>query len=114
MLKLQIREPVCRHLSHSHACSRPAGPPLPPAQACFNACRAELTRTNGWKTLPRGYCRQKCDYYAGAPKDVPRKAGRKDGSASACLGAAAPQVRAARFLQNPANSRYCKDKCGAP
>ena len=83
-------------------------------KACFDACRAELTRTNGWKTLPRGYCRKKCNYYAGAPNDVLRKAGRKAGSA-ACLGTCRAKVRAEPgFRQNPANRRYCKDKCGVP
>jgi len=41
-------------------------------RACFNKCRAELKRAGTWNSYPRGYCRRKCDYWAGAPPDVHR------------------------------------------
>jgi hypothetical protein len=34
-------------------------------KACLQQCRAELKSNGTWTTLPRGYCRQKCNYYGG-------------------------------------------------
>ena len=42
------------------------------ARSCFQNCRAELIRAGTFNSYPRGYCRQKCGYWEGAPSDVKR------------------------------------------
>lgn len=47
-------------------------------RACFDQCRANLQRNGQWDKFPRGYCRQQCNFYKGAPQDVLRKASRNN------------------------------------
>ena len=107
MINLEVCVPIAAAVLAFALLLAPSQPASAAAgKACFNACRAELTRTNGWNTLPRGYCRQKCNYYAGAPKDVMRKAGGKERSAAGCLDSCRAKARAEPgFQQNPANHR---------
>jgi hypothetical protein len=42
------------------------------AKTCFENCRVELKRAGTWDSYPRGYCRRKCGYWAGAPADAQR------------------------------------------
>jgi hypothetical protein len=39
-------------------------------KACLDSCRNELKRAGTWNSLPKGYCRRKCNYWAGAPADA--------------------------------------------
>jgi hypothetical protein len=84
-------------------------------KACMDSCLARLKRTGQLSQYPRGYCREQCNYYSGAPVDVLRKSGRATDTSLVCLDSCRTKMRAKPgFLQNPANGRYCKDKCGVP
>jgi hypothetical protein len=37
--------------------------------ACLQSCRTDLQKAGKWSSYPYGYCRNKCDYWAGADKD---------------------------------------------
>jgi hypothetical protein len=37
--------------------------------ACLQGCRTNLKKAGLWNSYPYGYCRNKCDYWAGAEKD---------------------------------------------
>jgi hypothetical protein len=39
---------------------------------CFKNCQTELKSAGTWNSLPKGYCRRRCDYWIGAPPDVRR------------------------------------------
>lgn len=80
-------------------------------KACFESCKAELTRTNGWNRFPRGYCRQQCNYYRGAPADVLRSSGRVSAVGATCLSDCRSRVRAQPQIAS-GDRRYCKKQCG--
>lgn len=80
-------------------------------RACFKACQVEMTRTNGWNRFPRGYCRQRCNYYSGAPADVLRSSGRVGDGGAQCLRTCRTKVRAEPQIAS-GDQRYCKKQCG--
>jgi len=82
-------------------------------KACMNTCLSDLRSRGELNKFPRGYCREKCNYYGGAPADVLQSAGRINGKQNACLSSCRTKMRAQPgFQKNPKNARYCKDKCG--
>jgi hypothetical protein len=84
-------------------------------KACMDNCLARLKSAGQLNQYPRGYCREQCNYYVAAPVDVLRKSGRATDASLVCLESCRTKMRTQPgFLQNPTNSRYCKDKCGVP